>query len=649
MQIVSKKTSPKKLFLMGCSGLVLFVFAVGFLAYELKRDAYAAPSCTSIYQPVPAWLIGRINSNKSVYQQVASETGVPWELLAAIHFREFNNEATVNPSNGQGIYQLYSVYYSENPQERAEYRELAKPGPVSSGNFLKQTRYAAKFIQGKAQMVSTPKVQARKLTAGETNMELIKNTLFSYNGRASVYANQAASLGFDKKVYPYEGSPYVMNQFDCYRESMGLITYDGGNTLTAKDTRMGAFTLYARLRGDAFWKNLQATSMQAASRVEAHVIKASSDKTGDIAKVGFTLSRKPSHNVTLTYAASSPSNAKVLQSKITIRPSNWNKADQNVIEVIGLNNLALSGTFEYSLVPTRGIISNDDGFRSVVQSQLPQPKLVQQSAQNNNAVYRLYSPELGKHAFTASGLEKQALLNEGWRDEGSRFSYCTAGNLPIIKLHNPTTDEYRLAAIDSQQYQDSISAGFVYDKMDFTTSTISGTPVYWRYDATNNRSLYTTSKTEATTAPWVDMGVAFTACDSSSEAVYRMYRYSNNAHFYTPSTSERNNLVKNGTYRYEGVSFYACRGGDIPIHRMYRPSNDTHFLTTSGSERDSIVRNLGFRYEGVTAHLCTDTERPVYRLFRSSNQAHFLTSSGSERTSLSGSGFRDEGVKMSVE
>ncbi|MBM3210399.1 hypothetical protein FJZ39_03630 [Candidatus Saccharibacteria bacterium] len=207
----------------------------------------SASTCAGVFDPIPSWLMTRINDNKSVYVQVAGETGVPWEVLAAVHYREFN-AAVSNPNNGQGIYQLYSS------------GQYFRPGSVSRDEFIHQTRLAANFIQGKAVNFRTAYVSPRKLTANETNIELIKNVLFSYNGRAYAYANQATKYGFNGTDQPYEGSPYVMSKFDCQRASMGLITTDGGATLTATDTRMGAFTLYARLKGDDHWKNLQANS-----------------------------------------------------------------------------------------------------------------------------------------------------------------------------------------------------------------------------------------------------------------------------------------------------------------------------------------------------------------------------------------------------
>lgn len=219
----------------------------------------ANSSCGDVFGPIPAWLTTRINLNRAVYQQASDATGVPWQLIAAIHYREFNN-ATTNPANGQGIYQLYSVYHHPNTKIRNEYRQLAHPNTtVTAANLRKQTIWAAEFFQEKARASYTPVsvTNPRNLTKNETDLNLIKSALFSYNGRAGSYANQAAKYGYSSTTHPFEGSPYVMSKFDCARKSMGLITSDGSNSLTGIDTRMGAFTLYARLKGDNYWKNLQ--------------------------------------------------------------------------------------------------------------------------------------------------------------------------------------------------------------------------------------------------------------------------------------------------------------------------------------------------------------------------------------------------------
>jgi len=187
-----------------------------------------------------------VNRNKSDYIAIMNQTGVPWEMLAAIHYRETGFSRS-NPSNGYGIFQF-------TPPPRSY-----PPGPVSDAEFRSQLKYMADRLQSDYVYRNSPNpasVNRRKLTANEQDITLIKNTLYSYNGRATVYADQASHFGYNKSLQPYEGSPYVMNRFDCNRARMGLITQDYGD-MDGTDTRYGAFTIFARLRGQSYWMSLQ--------------------------------------------------------------------------------------------------------------------------------------------------------------------------------------------------------------------------------------------------------------------------------------------------------------------------------------------------------------------------------------------------------
>lgn len=154
----------------------------------------------------------QVRANFGVYHEVEKETGVPWEVMAALHVREFGLQRA-NPANGQGIYQLYStgIYFA--------------PGPVAEAEFKQQTILAANFLLGKAKdnsRVGGP--------LALNNPDKIKDTLFSYNGRAAQYFEQAARLGY---ALGAEGSPYVMNLADDKRNSnlnpnWGQILVDNG-------------------------------------------------------------------------------------------------------------------------------------------------------------------------------------------------------------------------------------------------------------------------------------------------------------------------------------------------------------------------------------------------------------------------------------
>ena len=180
-----------------------------------------------------------ISANQSVYEEAANEADIPWQLIAVIHLRE-SGLGRSNPSNGQGIYQFVNKNGGPYPT-----------GAVDDAEFLRQTKLAAQFIKGKA---SSNLTQNRSLTKS-ASADTIKDTLFSYNGRASVYAEQAARVGFDSATQPFEGSPYVMNTADEKRDpavntsSWGQIKHDFGGIEYPANNGYGAYVIYASIAG----------------------------------------------------------------------------------------------------------------------------------------------------------------------------------------------------------------------------------------------------------------------------------------------------------------------------------------------------------------------------------------------------------------
>lgn len=218
----------------------IFVSVCLMLFYS--PPAMAANTCSDVSAPLPSWITTAVNNNLSFYQTVSAQTGVPWEMLASIHYRETNFSHT-NPSNGQGIFQFANGAGGPYP-----------PGPVSDTEFTRQLTYMAQQIQSDYVYRGTLAYTHRALQQNEPDDFRVQDTLFSYNGRASVYAQQASMYGFDPTTQPYEGSPYVMNMFDCFRPSMGMITTDYGS-LNGLDARYGTFTLYTRLKSDVYWQS----------------------------------------------------------------------------------------------------------------------------------------------------------------------------------------------------------------------------------------------------------------------------------------------------------------------------------------------------------------------------------------------------------
>lgn len=231
------------------------------------------------------WTAGQleqVRANFGVYHEVQKETGVPWEVMAALHMREFSLQR-VNPANGQGIYQLYStgIYFA--------------PGPVSDEEFKQQTILAAKFLLGKAgdnSRVGGP--------MDYSNPDKIKDALFAYNGLASQYFQQAARLGFNLGA---EGSPYVMNMADDRRNSdlnsgWGQILVDNG-PLGKANKAPGAWPLIEGLRKINQISHDQITAQRAAEdAAAAEAARAAAEAQHNAQKVAQQpeLQKKPSAN-----------------------------------------------------------------------------------------------------------------------------------------------------------------------------------------------------------------------------------------------------------------------------------------------------------------------------------------------------------------
>lgn len=235
-QQIFKSTLSTRLLLT----LLGMVFFTGIIP---PHTAAASNDCSDVFTPLSSFVTNGVAANQWAYTRAMNETGVPWEMLAAIHYRETNFSHT-NPSNGQGIFQFVNAEGGPYPA-----------GPVNDNEFYRQLKFMAEKLQNDYVWRGSIPRERRKLQPNETNTTLVKDTLFSYNGRAGVYAQQAATYGFRSDIQPFEGSPYVMNRFDCARARMGIITRDFGS-LDGVDTRYGAFTIFARLRGNAYWQSL---------------------------------------------------------------------------------------------------------------------------------------------------------------------------------------------------------------------------------------------------------------------------------------------------------------------------------------------------------------------------------------------------------
>ena len=157
--------------------------------------------------------IDAIKENYPYYKAAADKYGIPWQALAAIHYRERRFTRASNP------YQI--------------------TGGGTSSDFGELTEEAAQFIKSKNGSFGSD--------------DEAKRTFFRYNGTGSAYKQQAINLGFSEaEAENGEGSPYVMNKYDEKRDpnkngsNWGQIK-DGGGLVYPANQDFGAFVIYKAL------------------------------------------------------------------------------------------------------------------------------------------------------------------------------------------------------------------------------------------------------------------------------------------------------------------------------------------------------------------------------------------------------------------
>lgn len=187
-----------------------------------------------------------VEENKAIYKEAADKYGFPWQIMAVLHYRE-HSLVRSNPSNGQGVYQLYSYTRKEGTKELDPDKAFLPEGAIDEAEFRRQTMIAAEIVHNKAGNMDL------------SDAENVKKLFFLYNGAAPEYIEKALKMGFtQEQANRGEGSPYVMNRYDARRDPtsasvspdwVGRYEGDGEYVPGSTEDRFGAFVLYSALGG----------------------------------------------------------------------------------------------------------------------------------------------------------------------------------------------------------------------------------------------------------------------------------------------------------------------------------------------------------------------------------------------------------------
>lgn len=155
-----------------------------------------------------------LTKTKARYQYAEKSTKVPWQVLAALHYREGGMNPNLSIADGERLRDGKSV-----------------DGAQMSSDPNKDAEFAAKHFIEMGKMVY--KVD---ITKGITAETLGKNFLAYNRGFLYVRANNT-----------YDKSPYVMNGFDEKHMNM---SWSAGDTVSGRDGNVGALAIYSYLVGD---------------------------------------------------------------------------------------------------------------------------------------------------------------------------------------------------------------------------------------------------------------------------------------------------------------------------------------------------------------------------------------------------------------
>lgn len=141
---------------------------------------------------------------------------------------------------------------------------------------------------------------------------------------------------------------------------------------------------------------------------------------------------------------------------------------------------------------------------------------------DNVAMHRLYNPNSGEHFYTASGYERNWLVQMGWISEGVGWWAPIESSTPVYRLYSGTDHHYTVSAYERDWL---ITMGWSYEGVGWYSDDSQRTPLYRQFN------------------PNVNPGA----------------RYNNSgSHNYTTSLYEHNYLCSIGWIG-EGVGWYAVR------------------------------------------------------------------------------------------
>ncbi len=104
-------------------------------------------------------------------------------------------------------------------------------------------------------------------------------------------------------------------------------------------------------------------------------------------------------------------------------------------------------------------------------------------------MFRMYDPNSGEHFYTGSTVERQNLINAGWKYEGVGFTFPQTTGDPVHRLYDPITGEH-LYTMNVSEMNRLLAQGWNYEGIAFNSGFENEVPQYRLYNPNATRGAY---------------------------------------------------------------------------------------------------------------------------------------------------------------
>ena len=143
-------------------------------------------------------------------------------------------------------------------------------------------------------------------------------------------------------------------------------------------------------------------------------------------------------------------------------------------------------------------------------------------AAGTSDMHRLYNPNSGEHFYTASQVERDHLVDVGWRYEGVGWTAPSTSETPVYRLYNPYAGDHHYTAGKGER-DSLVSIGWRYEGVGWYSDDAHGVALYRQYNpnAASGSHNYTTSMAEndfLVSAGWKAEGIGWYGVAASPDA-----------------------------------------------------------------------------------------------------------------------------------